>query len=406
MKRVNFKDLKNADLFVDAIYETNDVANSGGEVLSKLMSVAVGGGFRKKNIESQKNAKNKLAYIVLESTNKHPDWIDKTDLESGIAQYYGDNRDPGRDLHDTDGNKILKDIFEMLQQGNRKDIPPIFYFEAEKGAAPKKGRNRRFIGLLVPGSNIIRDEEALVAIWRTKKGERYQNYKAIFTILNCATISRKWLNDLISGKGYSSKSAPKEWKKWVDKGVYTSLCVRDSVMNYRTRDEQMPITDIGRKNLKVIYDYFEKSFDFEMCAIKIAQLMDPNIREVEHTRNVRDGGRDAIGLYRIGNNCDGVYVEFALEAKRYSPKNGVGVREVSRLISRLRHRQFGILITTSYVAQQAYEEIKEDGHPVVIVSGGDILRILYDAGIKTKDEILKWLNGNFPKSNVNEEKDN
>lgn len=36
-------------------------------------------------------------------------------------------------------------------------------------------------------------------------------------------------------------------------------------------------------------------------------------------------------------------------------------------------------------------QIKEDGHPVVIISGVDIIRILYEAGIKTKTEIKQWL---------------
>ena len=54
----------------------------------------------------------------------------------------------------------------------------------------------------------------------------------------------------------------------------------------------------------------------------------------------------------------------------------VGVKELSRLLSRLRHRQFGILITTSYLASQAYTELKEDKHPVVIISGIDIVDTL------------------------------
>ena len=125
--------------------------------------------------------------------------------------------------------------------------------------------------------------------------------------------------------------------------------------------------------------------------------MDSNIRRLEHTRYTRDGGRDAVGVYHIGDCCDGIDVEFALEAKRYAEDNSVGVKEVSRLISRLRHRQFGILVTTSFVAKQAYQEIKEDGHPVIIISGSDILKILYEAGIKTKREIQKWLSDSFPK---------
>lgn len=390
MQRIVFEKLKTADLFVDAVYESNGATNLNGDVLSKLMSVGTQGGFRPVNIRNQKS---KAAYIVLESTNKHPDWLDNIDYESGIIQYYGDNREPGRELHDSKrgGNKVLRDVFEMLQDNRRQEIPPFFYFESEEG------RNRRFLGLLVPGSDKFKPEELLVAIWRMKNGERYQNYKAVFTILDVASVSRGWLEDLLSGNGYQSDFAPKEWKKWIDKGVYTPLYASDSVLNYRTQDQQMPFKDDDKQKLQSIYDYFDNPYEFEKCAMKIVQLMDSNIHSLKHTRFVRDGGRDAIGLYRIGRQCDGVDVEFALEAKRYSSNDGIGVKEVSRLISRLRHRQFGILVTTSFVALQAYQEIKEDGHPIVIISGMDILRILYDSGIKTKDEIQEWLVKTFSK---------
>lgn len=390
MQRIAFEELKTADLFIDAVYESNGATNLNGDVLSKLMSVGTQGGFRSVNIRNQKG---KAAYIVLESTNRHPDWIDKIDYESGIIQYYGDNREPGRELHDSKrgGNKVLRDVFEMLQDNRRQEIPPFFYFESEEG------RNRRFFGLLVPGSDKFKPEELLVAIWRMKNGERYQNYKAVFTILDVASVSRGWLEDLLSGNGYQSDFAPKEWKKWIDKGVYTPLYASDSVLNYRTQDQQMPFKDDDKQKLQSIYDYFDNPYEFEKCAMKIVQLMDSNIHSLKHTRFVRDGGRDAVGLYRIGRQCDGVDVEFALEAKRYSSNDGVGVKEMSRLISRLRHRQFGILVTTSFVALQAYQEIKEDSHPIVIISGMDILRILYDSGIKTKDEIQKWLVKTFPK---------
>lgn len=390
MKRIAFEELKTSDLFVDAVYESNGATNLNGDVLSKLMAVGTQGGFRLVNIRNQRG---KTAYVVLESTNKHFDWLDNIDYESGIIWYYGDNREPGRELHDSKrgGNKVLRDVFEMLQDNRRQDIPPFFYFESEEG------RNRRFLGLLVPVSEKIKPEELLVAIWRMKNGERYQNYKAVFTILDVASVSRGWLNDLLSGNGYQSRYAPKEWKKWVDKGIYTPLYANDSVLNYRTQNQQVPFRYDDRQKLQAIYDYFDNPYDFEKCAMQIVQLMDSNIHSLKHTRFVRDGGRDAIGLYRIGRQCDGVDVEFALEAKRYFSDDGVGVKEVSRLISRLRHRQFGILVTTSFVALQAYQEIKEDGHPIVIISGMDILRILYDSGIKTKDEIQEWLVKTFPK---------
>lgn len=395
MQRIAFEDLRTSDLVIDAVYESNDEKNLKGDVLSKLMFVGAMCGFRKRNT---RKGEKKIAYIVLESTNKHPDWLDYIDYESGIIQYYGDNREPGRELHNTKqgGNKILKDVFEKLQSGNRKDIPPFFYFETEVG------RNRRFVGLLVPGSDKIKQEELLIAIWRMKNGERYQNYKALFTILNTAHISRKWLNDLLDGEGYSSENAPREWKQWIDRGIYSPLCANDSVLNYRTPEQQIPSSKVDQQKLKAIYEYFDNPYAFEECAMKIAELMDSNIHSLEHTRYTKDGGRDAIGLYRIGKHCDGIDVEFALEAKRYSAADSIGVKEVSRLISRLRDRQFGILVTTSYVASQAYQEIKEDGHPVIIVSGIDILHILYEAGIKTKVEIQKWLNDSFPKNKQQE----
>ena len=65
-------------------------------------------------------------------------------------------------------------------------------------------------------------------------------------------------------------------------------------------------------------------------------------------------------------------MDFALEAKCYGPSESVGVRQVSRLISRLRHRQFGILVTTSYLDVYAYKEIKEDQHPILVIAARDI----------------------------------
>ncbi len=390
MKRISFDDLQNADLFVDAVYESNGAKNLSGDVLNRLMSVGNQGGFRK--LKSSRGD-SKLAYVVLESTKKHPDWIDGINFEEGIIQYYGDNREPGCELHDTKqgGNKILREIFEKIQTEQRMDIPPFFYFESEEG------RNRKFIGLLVPGSDKLKQEELLTAIWRIKNGERYQNYKAYFTILDVAKISREWIKDLQCGNGYESIHAPSEWKHWIDNGLYKPLQAKDSVIKHRTSHQQKPASDNDKQKLRTLYNYFDTGYAFEECAMKIVQLMDKNIHSMEHTRLWRDGGRDALGKYRIGSSCDGIDVEFALEAKRYAMKTSVKVKDVSRLISRLRHRQFGILVTTSYVDSQAYKEIKEDDQPVIIISGGDIIKILYEAGIKTNAEIQDWLSTNFSK---------
>jgi Restriction endonuclease len=108
-------------------------------------------------------------------------------------------------------------------------------------------------------------------------------------------------------------------------------------------------------------------------------------------------GLDAVGEYRIGPAADPVIVTFALEAKLYDPAgNGVGVRDVARLISRLRHRQFGVLVTTSYVARQAYQEVRADQHPVVIIAAADIVGLLRAKGYPTPEAVTQWLAAAFP----------
>jgi hypothetical protein len=54
------------------------------------------------------------------------------------------------------------------------------------------------------------------------------------------------------------------------------------------------------------------------------------------------------------------------------------------------------LVTTSAVNRQAYEEIREDGHPVIIICGRDIAKILIDKGFNSLSIILAWLNTEFP----------
>ena len=379
----NSTDFSSAELVIDEEYLSNGAKNSSGDVLSKLMNVGTLGGFRPRKQKNQ----TKYAYIVLESTGNSVDWIDVVDRENGTVVYYGDNRKPGKQIHETKnkGNVILRDVFAASFNGKRADIPPLFYFESSGG------RNRRFVGLLVPGDGKNASlENQLVAIWRTQNGQRYQNYKAIFSILDAASISRRWLSDLICGNGYSSPFAPDAWRHWIDTGIVKA--VRSApIIAYRKKNDQLPDNERDMAILQAIYDYFKNDYMFELCAIKIAEMMDSNIIRIEHTRFYKDGGRDAIGQYRIGNIADGIDVDFALEAKHYKPGNSLTVKELSRVISRIRFRQFAILVTTSYLDLDAYKELKEDGHPVIVVSGGDIVKILYSAGYKTKTEVLTWL---------------
>lgn len=81
---------------------------------------------------------------------------------------------------------------------------------------------------------------------------------------------------------------------------------------------------MGKQILTIIHTYFKDNpYLFEHCAAKIVQLMDLNIISIDVTRPWRDGGRDAIGFYRIGTAEDNIKVEFALEAKCFRPERVV-----------------------------------------------------------------------------------
>ena len=78
-----------------------------------------------------------------------------------------------------------------------------------------------------------------------------------------------------------------------------------------------------------------------------------------------------------------------------SRPSAVDLKQVSRLISRIRHRQFGVLVTTSIVVHQAYEEVRVDRHPIIFILGRDIAEILIKNGFNTEGRVEALLNNEF-----------
>lgn len=388
-KEFPFEELKTVDLSVDALYRGGTHGNAGDDPISKLVGCGNQGGFRYVGTQNKG-----VRLCALYSDLADVDWPDSLDLESGIFVYYGDNKSPGHELHETShkGNAVLRDAFNALHADHRELIPPFFIFT--KGPA---GRDVFFRGLAVPGAINYTAKEDLAAIWKSKRAQRFQNYKAMFTILDEPMISREWIKDVLDGNA-DSLNAPQAWRQWRKKGKYRPLQAPKSV-GHRTKQEQIPQAGIKRDIVQAIIDYFKKhpqrEYAFERCATELAILMDSDIIQCDLTRPWRDGGRDALGIYRVGHGKNSIKVEFALEAKCKKFSSGSGVKETSRLISRLRHRQFGIFVTTSYLHEQAYKEIVEDAHPVIIVCGADIAEILISAGYSSVDAVKGWLETNF-----------
>jgi hypothetical protein len=387
-KVFSFSALATADLVIDAIYEGGTKGNVADDPLGKLIPGAGNqGGFR------QVGGRGTPQMGLLYSSMDDPEWPDFIDVATGVFTYFGDNKRPGFALHDTPrgGNKLLYTCFARLHgpPDKRIEIPPFFVFT--KGT---KSRDVVFRGLAVPGVESDPADD-LIAIWRSKKGERFQNYRAKFTILDSGIISREWIDALRVNDPLHS-AAPATWLKWVNSGTYQPLAAEPTI-EYRTRDQQMPAPGRDAALVRCVYEYFKDNpHRFEYCAAKMAAMMDANITIETVTRPAVDGGRDAIGVYRVGPISDRISLDFALEAKCYAADNGVGVKELSRLISRLRHREFGILVTTSFLGHQAYEELRHDRHPVVVIAAVDIAGILLAAGFSTPESVVGWLQASFP----------
>ena len=369
-----------------------EILRKASEVISKLLpNCSNSGGFRK---VMRKDNSGLPAYVVLYTSMSELAWPDYLDEETGIFRYYGDNRTPGKTILDTPrkGNELLELVFECLnsKDGSIQNIPPFLIFK--KGGT---GWDVQFLGLAAPGNPRISPDKDLVAFWRTMNEQRFQNYEAYFTILNTSEIDKEWLNMLIYDHDNSLKHAPDVWKSFIKRGRNGIIpLIAKKLPKIPDKYDQLQSNEAGQKCLMKIRSYYKNNpFGFENCAKAILEKMDNKFQDFSLTRPWRDGGRDALGYYVIGSASKANYplrIDCAMEAKCYAENHAVGVREMSRLISRIRYRQFGVLITTSYVHKQAYKEIIEDGHPILVISATDIVNILRRNAISSEN-IDEWL---------------
>lgn len=389
---VAFTDLARADLTIDQVYLGGSHATIAADPLAKVLPVGNQGGFR----YAGSPERDTLRLVALYTSGGNEDWPDALDPATGVFTYYGDNRKPAHKLHDTPrgGNRILRNAFE-LAHGNeqaRSCVAPFLLFER----IPNAGRDIRFRGLLVPGTPLLPPDEQLVAVWRNRAGDRFQNYRAIFTVLDVGTVTRGWLTSVLAGRP-AEESPPRVWSDWVKTGIPKALLAPPTTQ-HRTRAMQLPAkgsTDLVL--LTTLWAHFKgRDTDFEACAADLFRLSAPAVNRLETTRPVRDGGRDGIGSYAIGPTADPINLEFALEAKCWKPGTGVGVHDLSRLISRIKHREFGVLVTTSFLGDQAYKEVRADQHPIIVLCGQDLVHILKQANLTTVASVQAWLDDRYP----------
>jgi hypothetical protein len=239
VRQISFSDLPISDLIVDAVYKGGSAGNAGDDPIAKLVPCGNQGGFRFCGSTTLPGCR----LAVLFSTVNEPEWPDLLEPETGRFLYFGDNRQPGHELHETrGGNKLLRMCFEALHSGpeSKLAVPPFLVFSRAIA-----GRDVQFKGLAVPGAEGVPATDDLVAIWRTSGGLRFQNYRAIFTILDVPVVPREWIDQVCAGQADSNR-APLPWMEWRTRGTYRALRA-PRIIHHRTREQQLPESAEGSR---------------------------------------------------------------------------------------------------------------------------------------------------------------
>lgn len=383
------------ELQLDTLYRNTNDWKKPEDVFNRFFRFQDGkginntAGFRPKSKIGKDRSITDSAFCLLVTNFNETEWPDNLDRETGTFVYYGDNRAAGNKLEETavGGNRLLRHVFEKLHMQHRNAVQPFLCFEK---VATDNGTFMRFLGLACPGGPNVSSLEDLVAVWRVKEDRRFQNYRAIFTILKEERVTKAWLEDMVSRiSPADSVHCPAMWKQWVQSGIYAPLkCIRQR--EPRSKIHQLPAATREVEVLQTLYEQLSDR-EFEFAAAEFIQLMDERFTDISVTQFVRDGGRDVLCHYKVGHDLHQIHLSVSVEAKKWNPQTAVGVKPMMRLLSRLKHRDIGVFITTSFFDKQVQEELIEDGHPVLLVSGGDIARLLIEKELTSGDGLSNWI---------------
>lgn len=245
---VPFEELETCDLRVGEVYEGGPQPHVGADPIAKLLTVGNQGGFR---IAGQKGTRTHRA--VLFSTDSQPEWPDHVDEDRAVFTYYGDNRTPGRDLHDPRGNQLLRDSWCAQGEGiaGRDRIPPFFVFQSTG-----QGRAVRFLGLAAFG--VDDDEEDLVAVWRRRPEGAFLNYRARFTLLDQPVLLRSELDSMFTPLDDADewwldceslehmRDEPLAWATWRYLGLRVPRGAEPLFVAHDVMDVELPILEEER----------------------------------------------------------------------------------------------------------------------------------------------------------------
>ena len=397
VKSIPFTQLEGLPLTAGVVYDGGEAGNISDDPLALLLKGGNSGRFR--YCGSVEN----LNYLIVTITTDNRRWPDTIDPQTGTIVCHGDNRSPGTGIHDTPkhGNLILKNLFQALHSSKnpRGRVPPIFLFcKYPNKASP---RSIRFIGLCAPGSPGLQSPKDLTRKQGQLGPKRFWNYCAVLTILDVPVIKRAWIHDLETSR-IDSPHRPIVWKMWQKSGLYRPL-KQGRRFSPRSTDMQLPEDNLHKAMLFKLYRYFSSvPYKFLHFAADMYALTDSKISLGPVRRHSSDGSYGITGKLRFGIDAEPVYLDFLVAAKCYNPGMGtrkrrsVGAKEMLKLLSRLETRQFGVMVTTSVVVWQAYEEFRKQKVPMVCIAGADIIDILISKNITTVRQLTVWLSHHYP----------
>ena len=323
---------------------------------------------------------NVPAYVILVTHEKtggilNP-WEDVVDLSAGRIYYWGDAKyNPAKRHMDFLGNRVLQNIYDRILGNEKVLIPPILHFSKPRP------------GIVVFNGLCVMDKLELT--WFEDQGHPVRNFRAHLIILDEAEVSVDWLHQRATCNAIKTiqTNSSTIWKEYLS-GNVRKLDIWKSEI--RSMDQQLPPEGSAESN---ILEELRKlsATEFEAITVAILKQLENVTHSITRTRSTADGGFDFFGHFQLPYPLS-YDINFLGEAKKFKRTDAVQPRHVSRLVARLNRGQYGIFITTSYYTSQAQREVLEDGYPVKLFAGGDLIRIMKELRLIQNGKLNKeWM---------------
>lgn len=320
------------------------------------------------------------SYIVLItrgiSHRSYNPWEDIIDYSTSSIFYWGDAKlSKNKHYSEFKGNKNLLKVFEHVLENNLTIVPPILHFSKTVSGIVK------FNGLCVIAS--------IEHTWFEDKGNPVKNYRYKLSILDVDEVKVEWLHNRVQCTDFEklNKVAPKVWVDYI-KGNTRKLDIWSKSIIKKV--DQLPPEKSEATNLLVQLSELSPT-QFEAVVVDLFRNLPVVNHKIVRTRPTADGGFDFYGQFSIPYPVN-YQIGFIGEVKKFARNSAVQPKHISRLVARLSRGQYGIFVTTSYYTEQAQREVLEDGYPVKLFSGIDLIKFLHELRLVDQGKIKKdWL---------------